>query len=197
MDLIIASNNQNKINEIKKVLGKYFNNIFSLKDKNIDIEIEETGTTFEENALIKSQTICKLTGIASLGDDSGLVVKALNGAPGIYSARYSGEDCDSKKNNALLLKNMLGVEDRSAHFQTCMALSLPSGKDFITNGITQGRILTEEIGNNGFGYDPIFFSNELNKSFAEASMEEKNKVSHRGKALEKMIPILQKEISLT
>ena len=194
MDLIIASNNKDKVRELKNILSKYFSNIYSLSDKEIDIEIEETGNTFEENALIKSRTIRDLTGCASLGDDSGLVVDALNGAPGVYSARYAGEDCNYINNQILLLKNLKNEKNRKAHFETCVALSLPNGKDFTATGITRGRILEEPIGGNGFGYDAVFFSDTLQMSFAQATMEEKNKISHRANALSNLLPVLNREL---
>ncbi len=194
MDLIIASNNKDKIKELKDILSKYFSNIYSLADKNITIEIEETGNTFEENALIKARTIHSITGCASLGDDSGLVVDSLNCAPGIYSARYAGEECDYKKNQDLLLKNLNGIKDRNAHFETCVALVLPDGKEFTATGRTDGYILEEPIGTNGFGYDPVFFSNVLQKSFAQATMAEKNKVSHRTNAILALLPILKNSL---
>ena len=192
MELVIASNNQNKIKEIRAILGKYFSNITTLNEKNIHQEIPETGTTFLKNALIKARTINKLTNCAAIGDDSGLIVDALNGAPGVYSARYAGAECDTKKNNALLLDNLKGEKNRHAYFETCLALVLPDGSEFHTSGTAEGYILTEPKGTNGFGYDPLFFSNVLKKSFAEASSEEKNKVSHRAAALMKMLPILEK-----
>lgn len=192
MELVIASNNQNKIKEIKAILGKYFSNITTLNDKNIHQEIPETGTTFLENALIKARTVNSLTGCAALGDDSGLVVHALDGAPGVYSARYAGLECNTEKNNTLLLHNLKDKTNRTAYFETCLALILPDGTEFHTSGTAEGHILTEPKGTNGFGYDPLFFSDVLNKSFAEASLEEKNKVSHRASALMKMLPILEK-----
>lgn len=194
MELIIASNNKDKIKELKNILSKYFSDIYSLADKEIDIEIEETGTTFEENALIKARTIYKLTGCASLGDDSGLVVDALNGDPGVYSARYAGEDCDYKNNQNLLLKNLKNETNRKAHFETCIAIVLPNGKEFTAIGKTEGAILESPIGENGFGYDSVFYSNTLQKSFAQATMEEKNKISHRANAIKNLMPLLDNEL---
>lgn len=183
MDLIIASNNSNKLKEIKAILGDSFDNVLSMQEAGIDVDIEETGETFLENALIKARTVCELTGKAALGDDSGLSVKALGGAPGVYSARYANAHGDYDKNNALLLKNMEGISDRSAKFVTAAVLYFPDGNYISAEGEAAGRILKEKKGKEGFGYDPVFFSDELNMTFAEASPERKNAVSHRAKAL--------------
>lgn len=189
-ELIIASNNKHKIVEIKQILGDFFQNIYSLEDKGIEVDIEETGTTFIENAIIKAQYVCKLTGLPTLSDDSGLQVNALGGAPGVYSARYAGEHGDSAKNNAKLLEQMKNVKNRSANFTSAIAISFPNGKTLTAEGKTYGSILTEYAGQGGFGYDPLFFSDDLQKSFGVASSEEKNSVSHRGRALQKMKEIL-------
>lgn len=183
-DVIIASNNKHKIKEIKDILGDCFDKVFSIKEFGIDIEIEETGKTFYENALIKAKAIRKFTDKIILADDSGLVVDSLNGEPGVYSARFAGENCDYKENNKLLLERMKGEKNRTAKFVCCMVLFFPNGKIISGIGETEGIILEEEIGKNGFGYDPIFYSNDLKKSFGIASEEEKNKISHRGRALE-------------
>lgn len=189
-ELIIASNNKHKIVEIKQILGDYFQNIYSLEDKGIEVDIEETGTTFIENAIIKAQYVSNLTGLPALSDDSGLQVDALGGAPGVYSARYAGEHGDSAKNNAKLLEQMKNVKNRSANFTSAIAISFPNGKTLTAEGKTYGSILTEYAGQGGFGYDPLFFSDDLQKSFGVASSEEKNSVSHRGRALQKMKEIL-------
>lgn len=189
-DLIIASNNQNKIREIKEILGDFFTNIYSLSDKNINVEIEETGSTFEENAIIKAKYIAELTGITALSDDSGLEVNALDGRPGVYSARYAGKNANTENNNAKLLTELDGVTDRRANFTSVIAICYPNGEIITAKGATYGRILEKLEGNNGFGYDPLFFSNDLQKSFGIATSEEKNKVSHRGLALQKMKELL-------
>ncbi len=191
-ELIIASNNKHKIIEIKDILGEFFKNIYSLSEKNINVEIEETGKTFEENAIIKAKYISELTGLPALSDDSGLEVEALNGAPGVYSARYAGEPSDSNKNNAKLLKEMQGKIDRNANFTSVIAICYPDGKIITASGKTYGKILTELQGENGFGYDPLFYSNDLKKSFGLATSEEKNAVSHRGRALQNLKEILSK-----
>lgn len=185
-ELIIASNNKHKIVEIKQILGDFFDKIYSLADKGIEVEIEETGTTFVENAIIKAKYIAELTGIPALSDDSGLQVNALDGAPGVYSARYAGEPSDSAKNNAKLLENMKNIKDRKANFTSAIAICFPNGEIITAEGQTYGSILTNFEGNGGFGYDPLFFSNDLQKSFGIATAEEKNSVSHRARALMQM-----------
>lgn len=194
MKLAIATNNQHKLQEIKAVLGGQFEQLLSLKDLGIDADVEETGNTLEENALIKARAIENICHIPTLADDTGLMVDALNGAPGVYSARYAGEEHNDANNRALLLKNLNGQENRKAHFATVIAIVFPNG-DFITsNGRVEGEILQEERGNEGFGYDSLFYSYELGKTFAQASQEEKNSVSHRGRALRNMVEKLKDRI---
>jgi len=194
MKLAIATNNQHKLQEIKAVLGGQFEQLLSLKDLGIDVDVEETGSTLEENALIKARAIENICHIPTLADDTGLMVEALNGAPGVYSARYAGEEHNDANNRALLLKNLKGQENRKAHFATVIAIVFPNG-DFITsNGRVEGEILQEERGNEGFGYDSLFYSYELGKTFAQASQEEKNSVSHRGRALRNMVEKLKDRI---
>lgn len=192
MKIALATNNRNKVKEMRAVLGGHFDEMLSLDDLGIAAEIEETGATLTENALIKARAVLKLTGLPSLADDSGLMVDALNGAPGVYSARYAGEEHDDRKNNALLLRNMAAADDRSAHFCSVIALCFPDGSELTAEGRVDGHILFAERGENGFGYDPLFYSDELGKSFAEASPEEKNSISHRGRALRNMLELLDK-----
>lgn len=182
-ELIIASNNAHKIKEIKAILGNFFPRIISMREAGLDIEIEETGSTFKENALIKARTVSEITGKPCLADDSGLSVDCLFGAPGVYSARFDGEGHNDEDNIRKLLKEMANADDRRAHFNTTICLYYPGGRYLIAEGKAYGRILTEKRGENGFGYDPLFFSDELNKTFAEAGEQEKNSVSHRAKAL--------------
>ncbi|MCD8286635.1 MAG: RdgB/HAM1 family non-canonical purine NTP pyrophosphatase [Clostridia bacterium] len=177
--VIVASSNEGKIREIKEIFTGV--EIVSLKDLGFNEEIPETGETFKENALIKAGTICKKYGLPALADDSGLCVYALDLAPGIYSARFSGEG--SAANRKLLLKRMEGLTDRKAYFECSVCLCFPDGKTIYGQGRTYGRILYEEIGSNGFGYDPLFWSLDLRKSFGVATEEEKNSVSHRARAL--------------
>ncbi|NLL55830.1 MAG: RdgB/HAM1 family non-canonical purine NTP pyrophosphatase [Clostridiales bacterium] len=197
MELVIASNNKNKIKEITQILGNFFEKLYSLQDLGINIDVAETGKTFYENALIKARTISELTQKAVIADDSGLEVYALNFEPGIYSARYAsvnGEaNSSDEKNNELLLKNMEKNSNRKARFVSSVVLYYPSGRIIATNGITEGEILYEKKGANGFGYDPLFYSYELNKSFGESTAKEKNLVSHRAKALAQLKDILSLE----
>jgi XTP/dITP diphosphohydrolase len=183
MDLIIASNNKHKIEEIKAILSPYFKNILSQGEINIDIDVEENGKTFLDNAFLKACAVCALCNKAVLADDSGLCVDALDGKPGIFSARYAGALKDDKKNNIKLLSRLKGKKNRAAKFVCAVALVYPDGRRLSASGSIEGEILEQEIGNRGFGYDPLFFVKALNKTFAEASAEEKNKISHRHDAL--------------
>lgn len=179
MKLAIATNNAHKLQEIRAILRGQFDELLSLKDLGIDVDVEETGKTLEENALLKARTIQELCHMPTLADDTGLMVDALNGAPGVYSARYAGEEHNDANNRALLLKNLKNEQNRKAHFATVIAIVYPNG-DFITSkGRVEGEILQEERGTEGFGYDSLFYSYELKKTFAEATQEEKNSVSHR------------------
>ncbi len=191
MKLAIATNNKHKLSEIRAILGDSFEELLSLSELGIDIDIEETGKTLEENALIKARTIFRLSGLAAIADDTGLMVDALDGAPGVYSARYAGEEHNDAKNREYLLKNLQGVNDRSAHFATSIALCYPDGTELLSEGRVDGEILHEERGSEGFGYDSLFYSHELGKTFAEASQAEKNTVSHRGRALREMLNKVQ------
>lgn len=179
MKLVAATGNRHKLAEMREILNSH--EILSAEDAGFLGDVEETGTTFLENALIKARAVSQATGLPALADDSGLCVEALGGAPGIYSARYSG--AGSAENRALLLKNLCGVENRRAFFACAVALVFPDGRELTAEGRSYGTILNAERGEGGFGYDPLFFSEDLQKSFAEASEEEKNSVSHRGRAL--------------
>lgn len=187
--IVVASNNKHKIKEIKEILTGY--NVLTLNDIGFHDEIIEDGKTFEENALIKARTIhnylkSKNLNHIVLADDSGLCVDALNGAPGVYSARYAKEHSDDQANRDKLLKELEG-KDRTANFVCNIVLYYPNGEYKTFVGKTEGKITKEEIGNKSFGYDCIFYSNELNKTFGEAKDEEKNVVSHRGRALKEML----------
>ena len=184
MKMVLASRNRHKIGELEALLSAYVDGIeiLSLDEVGIMGEIEEDGTTFEENALIKARAAAA-SGYIGLGDDSGLTVRALGGAPSIYSARYAGEHGNDAENNALLLKNMEGVTDRYAEFVCVIACVLPSGEEFFVRGAARGEILSEYHGEGGFGYDPLFLVPKMGKTFAEMSAEEKNAVSHRGNAV--------------
>lgn len=186
MILLIASNNKHKIKEIKSILTDKFDKILSLEEAGILCNPEENGQTFYENAVIKANTVAQYTNYAVLADDTGLCVDALNGEPGVHSARYGG-DHNSAKNRKKLLKKLQDTIDRSAYFQTVVALRYPDGKIITADGRVDGCILKTETGDNGFGYDCIFYCDELGKSFGEATEEEKNAVSHRSRALQNLI----------
>lgn len=185
--IIVATNNDHKIKEIKEILDGF--DFISLKDMGIEIDIEESGRSFEENALIKARAVYNLVNRPVLSDDSGLAVKALGGKPGIFSARYAGVHGDSNANNTKLLQDLQGVKDRRAEFICAVAFICEKG-EFVQTGCVEGEILNEAIGEGGFGYDPLFFSYELNKSFALATKQEKNRVSHRARALYKIKQII-------
>lgn len=193
MKLAIATNNAHKLEEIRAILGDSFDQLLSLKDLGIDVDVEETGATLEENALIKARAILSLANIPTLADDTGLMVDALDGAPGVYSARYAGDEHDDAKNRALLLENLKEQSNRNAHFATVIALCYPDGKTLTATGRVDGVILDEERGTEGFGYDSLFYSHELGKTFAEASQAEKNTVSHRARALRAMLELLNEQ----
>lgn len=182
--LVVASGNAHKIREIAEIFTEF--EVVSQKEAGFDEDVEETGKTFAENALIKARAACKALGCITLADDSGLCVEALDGAPGIYSARYCGRHGADAENRAVLLKNMQGKTDRRAYFNSALALVYPDGRELIAEGQTYGEILKKEDGTGGFGYDPLFFSDDLQKSFGKATAEEKNSVSHRFRALQKM-----------
>lgn len=192
-DLIVASGNQHKVDEVKAILSPLGFEIQSMKEAGVNIEIEEKGQSFEENALTKARAIAALTNKIVLADDSGLEVKALNNAPGIYSARYAGEHGNDRANNEKLLKELKNVpmEDRQARFCCAIAMVFPGGREIVVEGECKGRIGTEPMGHNGFGYDPLFVIPELGKTFAQLDQEEKNRISHRAKALEKLKKVLQ------
>ncbi len=188
MKLIFATNNQNKVAEIKAALSEGLE-IITLKEAGIDIDIPEPYETLEENATEKATVIHKLTAQNCFSEDTGLEVALLDGAPGVRSARYAGEEADNKKNIALLLKNMENIGERSAQFKTVISLILDD-KEYQFTGISKGQIITAERGDKGFGYDSIFIPTGDDRTFAEMNMEEKNKYSHRKKALAKLIEFL-------
>lgn len=181
MRVVIATGNQGKVREIREILGGQFD-VVSMKELGIDIDIEENGNTFAENAAIKAHAVFDLCGEITMADDSGLCVQALNGAPGVYSARYAGEGHDDEANNQKLLKEMEGVEDRSAYFACAICCVYPGGS-FTVEGQCPGIITQELRGNDGFGYDPLFYVPQFDKTFGQLDMAEKNTVSHRGRAL--------------
>ena len=179
MKVIVASGNKHKLEEIAQILTDF--ELISMRDMGFDGDIDETGKTFKENALIKAKFISEKFALPALADDSGLCVDALDGAPGVYSARYSGGG--DKENRALLLKNLEHSADRTARFKSVICLCFPDGRVLFGEGACEGKILFEDTGTGGFGYDPVFYSYDLKKSFGLATPEEKNSVSHRFKAL--------------
>ena len=188
MKLIFATNNQNKIAEIKVALTQGLE-IVTLNEAGINIEIDEPFDTLEENAREKATVIFGITKQNCFSEDTGLEVVALNGKPGVKSARYAGDEADNKKNIALLLKNMEGIDERNAQFKTVICLLL-NNKEYLFTGICTGKINSKETGSMGFGYDAVFTPDGADKTFAEMNMDEKNKYSHRKKALQKLIKFL-------
>ena len=186
--IIFATTNENKMREIKMILADVPFEIVSLKESGINADIEENGTTFEENAVIKAKAICELTGLITLADDSGLEIDYIHKEPGVYSARYMGEDTPYHVKNRSLIERLKDAEgeQRSARFVCVIAAAFPDGRVITTRGTIEGRIGFEERGNNGFGYDPILYVPEYNMTTGEMPPELKNKISHRGKALEQM-----------
>lgn len=186
MDIIIASNNAGKVREFKQLLSGKFDRVFSMSEADCNIEVEETGSTFFENAYLKAFTVAKLLNKPVIADDSGLICPALGDEPGIYSARYAGAHGDSAANNAKLIENLKG-KDKTAYFIAVLVLAYPDGTYVSGEGRVYGSIIDEYRGNAGFGYDPIFLSDELVKTFGEATAEEKNTVSHRSRALSDLL----------
>ena len=193
MELIFATNNQNKVKEIRNVIGDGID-ILPLKEAGIIIEIPEPHDTLQDNAQEKAQTIHHLTGKNCFSEDSGLEVTSLNGAPGVKSARYAGDKATDAENIALLLKSMEGKQNREAQFRTVINL-IWDKQSYYFEGVCRGRITSVVQGEDGFGYDPVFIPEGSEKTFAEMTMEEKNKFSHRKKATSKLIEFLQQQLS--
>ena len=191
MKLVFASNNKNKIQEIQALIPATIK-ILSLKDIGCLEDIPETAETIEGNAILKANYVTEKYGYDCFADDTGLEVDALNGAPGVYSARYAGERKDANDNMDKLLSELENKANRKANFKTVIALNL-NGKQNLFTGIINGKIIEEKIGTNGFGYDPIFIANGYEKTFAELTMEEKSTISHRGIAVKELILFLQKQ----
>jgi len=189
MKLVFATNNAGKLAEVQKMLPKSIE-LLSLKDIECFDDIEETATTLEGNAKIKANHITEKFGYNCFADDTGLEVKSLNGAPGVYSARYAGEPVNAENNMQKLLTNLSSSTNRNAQFRTSICLNL-DGKQFLFDGICEGEITKEKQGEKGFGYDPIFIPSGFDKSFAQMTSEEKNKISHRGLAIKKLIEFLK------
>lgn len=182
MKFVLATHNPNKIREMGAILGQFGVEVVSPKELGITVDVEETGSTFAENAMLKAKAICELAKLPAIADDSGLCVDALNGAPGVYSARYGGLDDDVARYR-LLLENLRGAGTRAAHFHTSVVCCFPNGNVLEAEGDCHGTIAYAPQGENGFGYDPVFFVPELRKTFGQLTPEEKNAISHRGVAL--------------
>ena len=182
MRYILASNNKGKLKEMKAILSDFGSEVVSQGEAGLSLEAEETGTTFEENALIKARAACEALSEPAIADDSGLVVESLGGAPGVYSARYGGCTTDEER-VCLLLKNLEGIESRTAKFVSCIACVFPNGDVITARGECEGKITAKPRGEGGFGYDPVFEITGTGKTMSELLPEEKNAVSHRGKAL--------------
>ena len=193
MKLIIASNNAHKLTEMKAILSPFFDDVQSMREAGIEHETVEDGTTFMENAVKKARELAEISGQAAIADDSGICVDALDGAPGIYSARFSGVHGDDKANNRLLLEKLEGVENRAAHYTCAIALCWPDGKMLTAEDYLFGEIAHDEKGTGGFGYDPLFLLPERGLRTAELAPGEKNAISHRGKALRKLVKLLEEQ----
>ena len=183
MRFVLATHNPGKLREMGEILKDFGIEVVSPRELGITVDVEETGTTFAENAMLKAKAICKAAGLPAIADDSGLCVDALNGAPGVYSARYGGEGLDDRGRYMLLLSSLRGAPTRAAHFACAVACAFPNGDTLTAEGDCHGTIAFAPMGDGGFGYDPIFFVPSLRKTFAQLTAEEKNAISHRGNAL--------------
>lgn len=192
MKIVLASNNAHKLEELRAILSTLGMDVVAQKEMNINIEPEENGTTFEENSYIKAKTIMDACGLPTIADDSGLMVDALNGEPGVYSARFGGRETEKDRLN-YLLERMQGVENRNAKFVSVITMLTPDGKKIVARGECPGKILNAPQGENGFGYDPVFFVEERACTFAQLSSQEKNRISHRARALQRFAEIVRKE----
>ena len=193
MKYVLATANPGKIKEMREVLSGLGIEAISRKELGIDIEIEETGTTFFENALLKAKTICEKSGLPAIADDSGLAVDALDGSPGVYSSTYGGESMDDAGRCEYLLKNMENMEQRSAKFVCTIVCAYPDGKVISAQGECHGALARSPRGSNGFGYDPIFIADGKDRTMAELPLQEKNAISHRGKAIREFASQIRNE----
>ena len=183
MKLVLASKNAHKLVEMRDILSQLGVEVVLESEVGVDVDVEETGSTFAENAMLKAKAICELAKLPAIADDSGLCVDALNGGPGVYSARYGGEGLDDKGRYTLLLQNLRGQTTRAAHFTCAIACAFPNGDTITAEGQAPGTIAFAPMGEGGFGYDPVFFVPDKAKTFAQLTQEEKAEISHRGKAL--------------
>lgn len=184
MKFVLASKNKKKLVEMNAILSQLGIEVCSEADAGVDVEVEETGSTFEENSLLKARAVMEASGLPAVADDSGLCVDALNGAPGVYSARYGGPELDDTGRYRLLLENLRGQSPRTARFVSVITCCFPNGDVLTARGECPGTIAFAPMGEGGFGYDPVFFLPEKKKTFAQLTAEEKNAISHRGRALE-------------
>lgn len=191
MKLVLASKNPKKLKELREILSLLDIEVCLQSDIGIDVDVEETGTTFEENSLLKARAVMEASGLPAIADDSGLCVDALGGAPGVYSARYGGEGLDDTGRYRLLLENMRGQGPRTAKFVCAITCCFPDGTVLTARGECPGTIAFAPQGEDGFGYDPIFWLPQLKKTFAQLSPEEKNRISHRGRALAEFKTVLE------
>ncbi len=180
---VLATHNPGKLAEMKAILSGLGVEVLSPAEAGVEVDVEETGTTFAENAMLKAKAVCAAAGLPAIADDSGLCVDALNGGPGVYSARYGGEGLDDRKRCLLLLRNLRGQTTRAAHFTCAVACAFPNGDALEAEGRCDGAIAFAPLGEGGFGYDPVFLLPEKGKTFGQIGPEEKSAVSHRGKAL--------------
>lgn len=183
MKFVLASQNKHKLVEMQSILAAHGVEVVLEADVGLNVDVEETGETFAENAMLKARAVMEASGLPAIADDSGVCVDALNGAPGVYSARYGGLELDDAARYRLLLENMRGARTRTAHFTSCIACVFPNGDTLEAEGVCPGTIAFAPQGDGGFGYDPVFFLPELRKTYAQLTPEEKAAVSHRGKAL--------------
>ncbi len=183
MRFVLATHNPGKLREMGEILKDFGIEVVSPKDLGITVDVEETGTTFAENAMLKAKAICKAADLPAIADDSGLCVDALNGAPGVYSARYGGEGLDDRGRYMLLLSSLRGAPTRAAHFACAVACAFPNGDTLTAEGRCDGSIAYAPLGEGGFGYDPVFLLPGTGKTFGQLTQEEKSAVSHRGRAL--------------
>ena len=191
MKYVLATHNPGKLKEMGAILAQFGVEVVSPKDLGITVDVEETGSTFAENAMLKAKAICDAAKLPAIADDSGLCVDALNGGPGVYSARYGGEGLDDKGRYMLLLNNMRGQTTRAAHFSCAIACAFPNGDELTAEGRCDGTIAFAPMGEGGFGYDPVFFVPEKAKTFGQLTAEEKSAISHRGRALESFVEKLE------
>ena len=191
MKYVLATHNPGKLKEMGAILARFGVEVVSPKDLGLTVDVEETGTTFAENAMLRAKAICAAAQLPAIADDSGLCVDALNGGPGVYSARYGGEGLDDRGRYMLLLNNMRGQTTRAAHFACAIACAFPNGDTLTAEGRCDGTIAFAPMGEGGFGYDPVFFVPEKAKTFGQLTAEEKSAISHRGRALESFVGKLE------